>query len=130
VVGVEYQDEALEQYYAQPINVHDFASRNALIPERIRNEDKCPICLENYEDNSLAAIFVCGHTFCVECANASLSSMQPYSHALKLECPICRMPVQSYRPIRMMFRDGVWIGFKCCDDGELGIERAFDNLCI
>jgi len=52
-----------------------------------RNENKCGICLENYEDlNTQMVQLECGHIFHEECISNWLTSNQEQS----FNCPLCR----------------------------------------
>ncbi|MBX9830757.1 hypothetical protein K2X40_02285 [Candidatus Babeliales bacterium] len=83
------QPEAIQT----PEKISDFSSNNAPLPATILYTEQCPICFEAFGDGSDIAVFLCGHIFCVECANHSLSYQAK-------KCPNCRdEKTEKYRKI-------------------------------
>ncbi len=69
-----------------------FKNNNIHFDKKIIYRDKCPICFNNFIKAQEIAIFICGHTFCKDCANKLLSKQR--------KCPICRQePIIGYKSI-------------------------------
>ncbi len=88
-------------FYSQRIRVCQYSSCNAVMPKKIINCDKCCICWDKYKNNQNIAVFSCGHTFCVNCANTTLSTPCYDRRGLKHECPVCRCHIESYKKIKL-----------------------------
>lgn len=53
-------------------------------PEKVFDNDSCPICLECYDENKEKKVGCCGHTLCYDCFNHII-------HSNNQRCPECRV---------------------------------------
>jgi hypothetical protein len=52
--------------------------------QKLYENDKCPVCLEDYNGKDKCVMTNCGHLTCMECMQGMVDS------GMKLDCPTCR----------------------------------------
>jgi hypothetical protein len=74
-IGIPDLDSRLEQVQSRPVPKGI---------QKLYENDKCPVCLEDYNGKEKCVMTNCGHLTCMECMQGMVDS------GMKLDCPTCR----------------------------------------